>query len=107
MNKINLSSEKPAILFWTIFILIFDFMHLALVHLMLSFGYGTLLITNPSNCFSIIPVGVYYCWIQYSALEGTAGADGNIEFSSNLLSYLRLQKTWMIFGKIESAMELC
>lgn len=50
--------------------------------------------------FGGLGFGVYYCWIQYSALEGTAGADGKIEFSSNLLSYLRLQKTWMIFGII-------
>lgn len=52
--------------------------------------------------YAVMGVGIYYCYFQYTSLEGVDGADAALTFTSNLSSYLRLQTTWLVFGIILS-----
>ncbi|XP_033114814.1 choline transporter-like protein 2 [Anneissia japonica] len=48
--------------------------------------------------YALLGLGIYYCWKQYYELENIDGSDAAIAFTTDLSSYLRLQKTWLIFG---------
>ncbi|XP_071948307.1 choline transporter-like protein 2 [Antedon mediterranea] len=48
--------------------------------------------------FALLGWGIYYCWKQYYELENIEGSDAAVAFTTDLNSYLRLQKTWLAFG---------
>ncbi|PIK49051.1 hypothetical protein BSL78_14066 [Apostichopus japonicus] len=42
--------------------------------------------------------GIFFCWNEYTELEGIPGSTDDFSLTLSLDSYLRLQKTWLIAG---------
>ncbi|PIK50138.1 putative choline transporter-like protein 2, partial [Apostichopus japonicus] len=59
---------------------------------------GIMVYLSMAILFLLLGVGTFYCFWYWKQLEGVEGSDEALEFSTNLLSYLRLRTTWLIFG---------
>ncbi|PIK47953.1 putative choline transporter-like protein 2 [Apostichopus japonicus] len=48
--------------------------------------------------------GIFFCWNEYTELEGIPGSTDDFSLTLSLDSYLRLQKTWLIAGIVFSVL---